>query len=51
MKKTNFDRYLEKQLEDSAFAARFKRAGEPEVTACRNFLFVEMDRNADRAIR
>ena len=28
MKKTNFDRYLEKQLEDSAFAARFKNAGE-----------------------
>jgi transcriptional regulator with XRE-family HTH domain len=28
MKKTNFDRYLEKQLQDPAFAARFKRAGE-----------------------
>jgi transcriptional regulator with XRE-family HTH domain len=28
MKKTNFDRYLEKQLEDPAFAARFKHAGE-----------------------
>jgi len=28
MKKTNFDRYLEKQLTDPAFAARFKRAGE-----------------------
>jgi transcriptional regulator with XRE-family HTH domain len=28
MKKTNFDRYLEKQLEDPAFAARFKNAGE-----------------------
>ena len=28
MKKTNFDRYLEKHLEDSAFAVRFKRAGE-----------------------
>jgi transcriptional regulator with XRE-family HTH domain len=28
MKKTNFDRYLEKQLRDPAFAARFKRAGE-----------------------
>ena len=28
MKKTNFDRYLKKQLEDSAFAARFKHAGE-----------------------
>ena len=26
MKKTNFDRYLEQQLDDSAFAARFKRA-------------------------
>ena len=28
MKKTNFDRYLEEQLQDKAFAARFKRAGE-----------------------
>ena len=28
MKKTNFDRYLEKQMEDPAFVARFKRAGE-----------------------
>jgi transcriptional regulator with XRE-family HTH domain len=28
MKKTNFDRYLEKQMEDPAFAARFKNAGE-----------------------
>lgn len=28
MKKTNFDRYLEEQLKDSAFAARFERAGE-----------------------
>jgi transcriptional regulator with XRE-family HTH domain len=28
MKKTNFDRYLEKQLEDPAFAARFQHAGE-----------------------
>ena len=28
MKKNNFDRYLEKQLEDPAFAARFKNAGE-----------------------
>jgi transcriptional regulator with XRE-family HTH domain len=28
MKKTNFDDYLEKQLKDPAFAARFKRAGE-----------------------
>jgi transcriptional regulator with XRE-family HTH domain len=28
MKKTNFDRYLDKQLEDPAFAARFKQAGE-----------------------
>lgn len=27
MKKTNFDRYLEQQLSDPAFAARFKRAG------------------------
>jgi DNA-binding XRE family transcriptional regulator len=28
MKKTNFDRYLERQLEDPIFAARFHRAGE-----------------------
>jgi len=26
MKKTNFDRYLDEQLKDPAFAARFKRA-------------------------
>ena len=28
MKKTNFDRYFVNQLEDPAFAARFKHAGE-----------------------
>jgi transcriptional regulator with XRE-family HTH domain len=28
MKKTNFDRYLEGQLQDPAFAARFRQAGE-----------------------
>jgi transcriptional regulator with XRE-family HTH domain len=28
MKTTNFDRYLEKQLRDPSFAARFDRAGE-----------------------
>ena len=28
MKKTNFDRYLEEQMQDRAFAARFKEAGE-----------------------
>jgi transcriptional regulator with XRE-family HTH domain len=28
MKKTNFDRYLDEQLRDPAFAARFERAGE-----------------------
>lgn len=28
MNKTNFDRYLEQQLADPAFAARFKHAGE-----------------------
>ena len=27
MKKTNFDRYLEEQMQDPAFAARFERAG------------------------
>src|SRR5437588_13042376 len=28
MRKTNFDRYLEEQLKDQDFAARFARAGE-----------------------
>ena len=28
MKKTNFNRYLEEQMRDPVFAARFKRAGE-----------------------
>lgn len=28
MNKSNFDRYLERQLEDPAFAGRFKNAGE-----------------------
>lgn len=28
MKKTNFDRYLEEQLKDPAFAGRFRRSGE-----------------------
>ena len=28
MKKSNFDRYLEKQLRDPGFAERFKAAGE-----------------------
>ena len=28
MNKTNFDRYLEKQLQDPTFAARFKSAGD-----------------------
>jgi DNA-binding transcriptional regulator YiaG len=28
MKKTNFDRYLEEQMQDPAFAARFESAGE-----------------------
>ena len=28
MKKTNFDRYLDQQMQDPAFVARFKRAGE-----------------------
>jgi len=28
MKKTNFDQYLEDQLKEPAFAARFERAGE-----------------------
>jgi transcriptional regulator with XRE-family HTH domain len=28
MKKTNFDQYLEEQMQDPAFAARFEQAGE-----------------------
>jgi transcriptional regulator with XRE-family HTH domain len=28
VKKTNFDRYLKKQMQDPAFVARFKKAGE-----------------------
>jgi transcriptional regulator with XRE-family HTH domain len=28
MKKTNFDRYLEEQMQDPTFAARFEQAGE-----------------------
>ncbi len=28
MKRTNFDRYLEEQMQDPAFAARFEHAGE-----------------------
>ncbi len=28
MKKINFDRYLEEQLKDAVFAARFEQAGE-----------------------
>jgi transcriptional regulator with XRE-family HTH domain len=28
MKKTNFDRFLEEQMQEPAFAARFKQAGE-----------------------
>jgi transcriptional regulator with XRE-family HTH domain len=28
MKKSNFDRYLESQMQDPAFAARFEQAGE-----------------------
>jgi transcriptional regulator with XRE-family HTH domain len=28
MKKTNFDRYLDEQMKDPAFAARFEQAGE-----------------------
>jgi hypothetical protein len=40
MKKNNFDRYLEEQLQDPAFAARFERAGETwdvalQITALR----------------
>jgi transcriptional regulator with XRE-family HTH domain len=33
MKKTNFDWYLEEQLQDPAFAARFERAGEAWAVA------------------
>jgi len=40
MKKTNFDRYLEEQLQDPAFAERFAKAGEAwevalQITALR----------------
>jgi transcriptional regulator with XRE-family HTH domain len=40
MKKTNFDRYLEEQLHDPVFSARFERAGEAwdvalQITALR----------------
>jgi len=40
MKKTNFDLYLEEQLQDPAFAARFEQAGEAwdvamQITALR----------------
>jgi transcriptional regulator with XRE-family HTH domain len=40
MKKTNFDRYLEEQMQDPAFAARFEQAGEAwdvalQITALR----------------
>ncbi len=40
MKKTNFDRYLEEQLKDPAFAVRFEHAGEAwgvalQITALR----------------
>jgi transcriptional regulator with XRE-family HTH domain len=33
MKKTNFDKYLEQQLRDPAFAARFEKAGEARDVA------------------
>ena len=41
MKKTNFDKYLEEQLKDRSFAARFDRAGEAwdvalQIAALRN---------------
>ncbi|HEY3304068.1 MAG TPA: hypothetical protein VGL70_11095 [Candidatus Binatia bacterium] len=36
MKKSNFDRYLEEQMQDPAFAARFKRAGEAWNVACKS---------------
>ena len=40
MKRTNFDAYLDKQMEDPGFAARFKQAGEAwdvalQITAMR----------------
>jgi transcriptional regulator with XRE-family HTH domain len=41
LKKTNFDKYLEEQLKDRSFAARFERAGEAwdvalQIAALRN---------------
>lgn len=35
MRKTNFDRYIEEQLQDPAFAVRFERAGEAWDVALR----------------
>jgi transcriptional regulator with XRE-family HTH domain len=41
LKKTNFDKYLDEQLKDRSFAARFERAGEAwdvalQIAALRN---------------
>jgi hypothetical protein len=44
MKKTNFDRYLDEQMQDPAFAARFKHAGEAPD-------HIELHFNADALIR
>ena len=33
MKTTNFDRYLDEQMQDPAFAARFEQAGDAWVMA------------------
>lgn len=49
LKKTNFDRYLEEQLQDPVFAARFKRAGETwdvalQMTALRQPYRAKRDR-------
>jgi hypothetical protein len=39
VKKTNFDKYLEEQLKDPEFAARFERAGEAWDVALQIALF------------
>jgi len=33
-RKTNFERYLEDQLKDKAFADRFRKAGHPSLLCC-----------------
>ena len=46
--KTNFDRYLEDQLKDPAFAARFERAGEAWDVALDRAVLRRTERNSQR---